>query len=56
LNTYNKIDKHFKMYYSFTFTFYTRKLYIKDNLPNSSILRELFAETQIPQIGGNPAV
>jgi len=28
--------------YSFTFTFYTRKLYIKGNFLKSSILRELY--------------
>ena len=44
LNTYNNIDIHFKMYYLFTFTFYTRKIYNKGNFPNSSILRELYLQ------------
>jgi len=57
MNKYNIKDIHFKIYYSFTFTFYTRKGDIKGNFPKSSILRgTIFAEAQIPHIGGNPAV
>jgi len=56
MNKYNIKDIHFKIY-SFTFTFYTRKGDIKGNFPKSSILRgTIFAEAQIPHIGGNPAV
>ena len=28
MKSYNKIDLHFKMYYSFTFTIYTCKIYV----------------------------
>ena len=41
------------MYYSFTFTCYTR---IKQFSIFVNPTRTLFAEAQLPQIGGNPSV
>ena len=39
LNTYSNVDLHFIMYYSFTFTIYTCKIYIQGNFPLSLAYR-----------------